>query len=398
MSNVPDAGNDNGLIDFYDELSFDRDSSLDDIQTQLTKMTALWSRRAARSGDQGDAARLRLAVVEQAKIAFADEESKERYDVRLRGTAVPAKNEATVDWVARAQMYYDAKDHGAAQIAARKARQYDGDNVDAYVISAWIEIALNDSRAAEAFASEAYVLDAEETSYDVLFLRGVVFSESGKWASAAECFKNALVVAPLEYRMPVSLNIATSLRRAGRNDEALDAFLLAMELDDPEGEMLDWAVRDVCAHISEHWVQRDALEQMRRRVLRRKIDLRAKNRILQFIDIQLRVEELQKQKVPKAPEGPRPAEVGLPWKSVLWVIAWLVFYIKFAFDDEPMPFLVFLVVASPALCWLAFTYCSWRKRKSWEIETRKCREAEEARSQEIQRLQKRKREEYSVNA
>ena len=145
------------VVDYYQELNLDKDDATPDIQVQLNKIRMQWRQRASLNGSRGEEARAKLKMIENASNVFSNEDSRDAYDRSLR--ALPEVAEQDIDWIGRAWTYYFADDPGAASIAARKARNEHGDDPNAHVISAWIELAEENWREAKHYADEAYVLD-----------------------------------------------------------------------------------------------------------------------------------------------------------------------------------------------------------------------------------------------
>ncbi|MBW3068517.1 hypothetical protein GZ998_03185 [Actinomyces sp. 594] len=192
----PAPGDQTGVVDYFKELGIERSASIDEIQDKLHRTRAQWEKRASLAGKRGDAIRQQLSMIDAASQVFADEDSMLRYRRQL-SSAPSSEDETKVDWVARAWNYYFSEDYGPASVSARKARQHDGDDPTAYVVSAWIEMADGDSRRAEEYASEAYVLDEQgDDTVEVHEVRGATFIANEKYDKALASLERALKRAP----------------------------------------------------------------------------------------------------------------------------------------------------------------------------------------------------------
>lgn len=171
------------VIDFYSELGLVQSDSCEEITQRLTSMQSQWTGRAALAGDIGEMARKNLELISQALKVFADEDSKMRYDSALRRRDKSADENLAIDWVSRGWNYYYASDLDAASVAIRRALRENSDNIDALILSAWINIAQAEKasasertsylRQAKADSDDAYVLDtSQEYLLDVCLIRG----------------------------------------------------------------------------------------------------------------------------------------------------------------------------------------------------------------------------------
>jgi tetratricopeptide (TPR) repeat protein len=229
-------------INFYDALSLDRSDSTQTILSRIERIKAGQQSRAERPDAVGDAARAQLALIEQAERVFADDDARDAYDRSL--AQAPAAPRQAVDWLARAWSYYWQRDFGAAEVAARKAREDDRDNPDVYVVSAWIELApvtahpLTSDKSwrpvwdsleedAKRLADEAYALD--ESSPDALHVRGACFYLLRDHARAVQTYRNALLAAPSPIEtQELHLRIALAQEDAGDTERVRESCERAM--------------------------------------------------------------------------------------------------------------------------------------------------------------------------
>jgi len=165
------------MVNFYDELGLGRDDSVSQIQEALGNLRLQLSTKAARPGSQQEKWQRQLELVAQAEETFADDDSRERYDIALRREGAPAEgDEQTIDWTTRAWNYYFVGDNGAAFVAARKAKEQAPKDAMPFVVSAWVQLKDNEYKQAKQDADEAFVLDEMTTdSVDVQMVRGTVY-------------------------------------------------------------------------------------------------------------------------------------------------------------------------------------------------------------------------------
>ncbi len=150
---------------------------------------------------------------------------------RQLGAAPSSEDETKVDWVARAWNYYFSEDYGPASVSARKARQHDGDDPTAYVVSAWIEMADGDSRRAEEYASEAYVLDEQgDDTVEVHEVRGATFIANEKYEKAISSLERALKRAPEPYKPEIYARMAQAQIALGNAQSGWNSCLSGLSL------------------------------------------------------------------------------------------------------------------------------------------------------------------------
>ncbi|MDR1265312.1 MAG: hypothetical protein LBK42_07050 [Propionibacteriaceae bacterium] len=241
------------IINFYDALGIDRSEPTANIRDRLERIEVGQATRAERDDAGGQRARDMLQLVRQAEPWFRDDAAREDYDRSLR--AAPAADKpAKTDWLSRAWSYYFQRDFGAAEIAARKAREDDRDNPDTYVVSAWIELApltshpllsaeswdevlrryqssnraaAHDPRsalaalaeAAKQYADEAYAIDDGSGAGDVLHVRGFCFYLLRDFPRAVQSYKSAATVTTdAVERAELALRTALAFEGQGQSD------------------------------------------------------------------------------------------------------------------------------------------------------------------------------------
>ena len=233
------------VVDYYQELNLDKDDATPDIQVQLNKIRMQWRQRASLNGNRGEEARAKLKMIENASNVFSNEDSRDAYDRSLR--ALPEVAEQDIDWIGRAWTYYFADDPGAASVAARKARSEHGDDPNAHVISAWIELAEENWREAKGYADEAYVLDElGEDTVDVYRVRGVTFYFTKKYGKGIECFQRALTKAPREMVPDIAFRMAACYIRMEQYTRAIDICVEGLKADAEMGPDTCDAVTHYC--------------------------------------------------------------------------------------------------------------------------------------------------------
>jgi hypothetical protein len=289
------------VVDYYQELNLDKDDATPDIQVQLNKIRMQWRQRASLNGSRGEEARAKLKMIENASNVFSNEDSRDAYDRSLR--ALPEVTEQDIDWIGRAWTYYFADDPGAASIAARKARNEHGDDPNAHVISAWIELAEENWREAKHYADEAYVLDElGEDTVDVYRVRGVTFYFTKKYEKGIECFQRALAKAPREMVPDIAFRMAGCYIKMEQYTRAIDICVEGLKADSDMDSVTLLAVsQNCCEAIEKHCYDTNDLEKsknwfrnMRDKFTSLDVPHHLTKRILTFIDLYIkRIELLQ---------------------------------------------------------------------------------------------------------
>ena len=103
-------------INFYDELSLDKNKSTDEIQKKLSDLKRKWSERAGLSGQNGENAQAQIRKINEAEKIFQDETTRAAYDARLNKT--PKETNEEINWISRAWNYIFIDEQGAASVAA----------------------------------------------------------------------------------------------------------------------------------------------------------------------------------------------------------------------------------------------------------------------------------------
>jgi len=192
------------LTNYYDELGIDRDADVSTIRVELKKLKQQWQKIAARPGSLHDKAKQQLQWIDEAEVAFTDNDSRDRYDIELRRTSVESTeaDEPQIDWTARAWNYYYIGDNGAALVATRKAKEQNPTSPMPYVVASWVQIKDGEYRQAKTEADEAFVLDElTEDSVDVQKVRGTAYHFVEDYDRALVSYDKALTKAT-EYEAP----------------------------------------------------------------------------------------------------------------------------------------------------------------------------------------------------
>lgn len=113
------------MTDYYEELELDRSVDLKELNRQLSKAESQWKKRSISAPDK---AVKKLALIVDARKAFATEASRAAYDRQLaesnkatpHANASPESDNAT-KWVQEARTYCDSGQFDLARIALEKA-------------------------------------------------------------------------------------------------------------------------------------------------------------------------------------------------------------------------------------------------------------------------------------
>lgn len=219
-------------INFYEQLGLDRDATVAQIQERLTTLRLQLSSKAARPSSRREHFQQQLEDVARAEAVFADEESRERYDVELRRAGEAGPTAAVVDWTSRAWNYYFIGDNGAAAVAARKAKEQAPHEAMPFVVSAWVQLKDKEFKAAKHDADEAFVLDEETTDLvDVQMVRGTVYFFLDDYERALTSFDRALPKATPAERAELHWRIALARGEMGDHKAAYEAALEGLCVD-----------------------------------------------------------------------------------------------------------------------------------------------------------------------
>ncbi|GEM_PF-5746267 len=285
-------------VNLYDALGLDRGDSAAELSQRLERLRVGQATRARRGDAAGERARAQLALIDEAARVFADGDSKDRYDAKLRHD--PPTGPVEINWMQRVESYYLQEDFGAADIAVRKVPDADREGPAVWVLSAWIQLApltrsplfsaepwaasfdrfqqanhfvKDGSRAAlvaqveqaKRHADEAFTLDPLGKSADVFHVRGVCFYFLQDFDRAISNYRSALDLTsePAE-AAELCLRIALA-HEAGDSDAGLRNGLTACERGLGDGEALPVPLRDA---LRETWTrivrtlcEREPLEQ-----------------------------------------------------------------------------------------------------------------------------------------
>ena len=346
------------VVDYYQELNLDKDDATPDIQVQLNKIRMKWRQRASLSGNRGEEARAKLKMIENASNVFSNEDSRDAYDRSLR--ALPEVAEQDIDWIGRAWTYYFADDPGAASVAARKARSDHGDDPNAYVISAWIELAEDNYNAAKDYAAEAYVLDElGEDTVDVYRVRGVTFYFTNKYEKGIECYQRALAKAPREMVPDIAFRMAACYIKMEQYTRAIDICIEGLKADaEMSPDTCDAINHYCCVALEEHCFDADELEKsknwfrnMRDKFTNLDVPNHLTKRIIRFIDLYIkRIELLQ---VPPADPNRVP---DFPFIAIGIAVVGLIAFFSY-------PHVITLLLFAVPSTWVGFFFVRYAEFK-----------------------------------
>lgn len=217
------------IVNFYEELGLGRDDTVEQIQDDLERLKLELSNKVTRPSTQQEHWMRQLELVDQAAEAFADEDSRERYDIELRRVKA---SDAPIDWTTRAWNYYFVGDNGAALIASRKAKEQSPGEAMPFVVSAWVQLKEGEDRRAKQDADEAFVLDELTTdSVDVQEVRGSVYLVLGQHKLALSCFDRALTKATDGEKPELYCRRALTLQAMNRPVEAYESGCTGLSQD-----------------------------------------------------------------------------------------------------------------------------------------------------------------------
>lgn len=132
------------MEDFYEELSLDPQSSLDEINKALSQLESTWKRREITNPEK---ATTMLAVIIRARKVFGSETSRQEYDLALAKSKepkvdnTPSREEQFNKWYQDAVSYVRSKQYDLAKIAIDSAlsfRDIVGEDDNLYHITAYI--------------------------------------------------------------------------------------------------------------------------------------------------------------------------------------------------------------------------------------------------------------------
>lgn len=219
-------------INFYDELSLDKNKSTDEIQKKLSDLKRKWGERAGLSGQNGENAQAQIRKINEAEKIFQDETTRAEYDARLNKT--PKETNEEINWISRAWNYIFIDEQGAASVAARNARNSKPNDARSYVVSAWVEIIKDEYKFAKEYTDEAFVYNEDEGNiFDIQYLRGVTFSALENHKKAIESFDAALEYASIKIKPDIFSEQAKSYRKIKDYINSIKAVLRGLD-SDPE--------------------------------------------------------------------------------------------------------------------------------------------------------------------
>lgn len=217
------------IVNFYEELGLGRDDTVEQIHEDLKQLKLELSNKVTRPSTQQDRWMRQLELLDQAAEVFADEDSRERYDIEL-GRA--KTSDAPVDWTTRAWNYYFVGDNGAALIASRKAKEQSPGEAMPFVVSAWVQLREGEEKQAKHDADEAFVLDELTTdSVDVQEVRGSVYLVLRQYERALSCFDRALAKATDGEKPELYWRRALTFQGMDRPEQAYDSGCTGLSQD-----------------------------------------------------------------------------------------------------------------------------------------------------------------------
>lgn len=162
------------MIDFYEELNLDPQSSVAELGRTLTQLESTWKRREINNPEK---ATKKLALILEARNVFASEASKSEYDHNLaESKKAPVqtdynaeRREKYLQYISQAEKYYfSGNQQDLALEAIRRAQQYyDPTQPDAYFsyLCAVVKCDAGDLHGALSDITDAIVTDDSEPTY-----------------------------------------------------------------------------------------------------------------------------------------------------------------------------------------------------------------------------------------
>jgi tetratricopeptide (TPR) repeat protein len=182
------------MVDFYEELELLEDDSLSDIQTQLKRQKAVWTKRRASKPDE---AKSKLDLIASAEQVFQTDDSRNKYDSELANSKKPVKDTTKEDRKAQFNKYM-----------SDTFTYVDADKID--LARTTVEKALS------------YGDVAGEDRPDLLFVASQVYSFDKEWNTALKYANEMIVDFPEDFRSYGAK--AEILRRQGKFSDAEAAY------------------------------------------------------------------------------------------------------------------------------------------------------------------------------
>ncbi len=356
------------LVDFYDLLGIDRDLSTATIRENLADERVGWASKAARASSKGDEARERIALIDEAAAAFADDDAREQYELALAAQRrqLPElseeEKEEKIDWLVRAWSYYFRRDDGPAMVAARKAREQDPNDAMGFVVSSWVNLRDNEIKRAKQDADEAFVLDelGEDTT-DVHHVRGAVQAALNDHERAVTSYDRALAKTSGAEQIEILMRRADSLTALRRDSEAQqscqEAYATRGDLREPLTSMLhETSVRSVLAPATRPSDRNEYQVEPVRAVARafRDGSEHSQERASVATELEAFVARVERWKTLYALKNPGTDDWGFPLKS----LAIGVFCLLLGQASS-----IFILIALAAFVWAGFGYYKHTEKK-----------------------------------
>lgn len=170
------------MTDFYAELGLEREKKLDEINADLIRLESTWKRREITNPEK---ATTMLALIIQAKKAFASETSRRTYDSELDGSRrQPEKvdqdkerNGALNRWKEQAQTFYSNGEYDLAKVAVENALSLSStnDDNDLFSLAAGIYQENDDLKMALTYINRAIVAAPEMSRY--YLSKGLIYEQ-----------------------------------------------------------------------------------------------------------------------------------------------------------------------------------------------------------------------------
>jgi len=373
------------IVNYYDELlAGDHDASLSEIQKKLKDIQLQLSFKVLRPGSQQEDWKRQLVLIDQALVVFADEDSRERYDVELHRAGAPTEAEVKdIDWTSRAWIYYFGDDNGAALVASRKAKEQSPKSPMPFVVSGWVQMADREWKTAKQDADEAFVLDDQvQDSVDVQLIRGAAYLNMGRFehkADPSDDFNRALTSFDKALLKASPGEKAEIYRWQGYTHEAMKNYQAMLtsgmsglsvgtELPDSMRHNLEKITSDAINYLSLGEVKAAirTLETQRKAVVSSSIFDASKTAIAANIDRNLKrlrvLDDLNTRRAAaNAISQPAGSQPGIPLIGIVAaIVAFIIMCVTFGFSGGAGA--VFLIITIAIIAYVVWTFM---KRSQW---------------------------------
>ena len=161
------------MTNYYEELKINKESGVDEIQRELSRLESTWKRREIVNPEK--AAKM-IALLVEARKVFSDDSSRSKYDRELEESLrAPVevdpnadRNAALKKWKDQAQRYYDTNQYDLAKTAIDKALTFsNSDDDELFCLVADIYRESGNNSAAMEYINKAIVISPDKASTSI---------------------------------------------------------------------------------------------------------------------------------------------------------------------------------------------------------------------------------------